>query len=170
MQDRIVVARSPATILECWAPPAEAATTTIVDEHGEQVLGNALLATLGTLIAKTHANAKIALSVTAPHYSSRRFALHGRLGAVIRTQSRTPVRWIEQQPQRGWQCLRATVPVGSFSRRCIRFLMSRSAFGMLVSTLQQIGAFPSLRLPANYACIPTLRTSRCVFLGKLKAA
>lgn len=45
---------------------AEGERLTIVDEHGEQVQGNSLLATLGTLVAKTHSDVKIALSVTAP--------------------------------------------------------------------------------------------------------
>jgi len=60
---------------------------TIVDEHGEQVQGNALLATLGTLVAKTHANARIALSVTAPTLLEDALRKHG--AEVIRTKSDT---------------------------------------------------------------------------------
>jgi mannose-1-phosphate guanylyltransferase/phosphomannomutase len=66
---------------------AEGERLTIVDEHGEQVLGNALLATLGTLVAKTHQNAKIALSVTAPTLLEEALIKHG--AEVIRTKSDT---------------------------------------------------------------------------------
>ncbi len=60
---------------------------TIVDEHGEQVLGNALLATLGTLVAKTHPNAKIALSVTAPTLLEDVLKKYG--AETVRTKSDT---------------------------------------------------------------------------------
>jgi len=66
---------------------AEGERLTIVDEHGEQVLGNALLATLGTLVAKTHTGAKIALSVTAPTLLEDALKKHG--AEVVRTKSDT---------------------------------------------------------------------------------
>ena len=66
---------------------AEGERLTIVDEHGEQVLGNALLATLGTLIAKTRPDARIALSVTAPSLLEDALTKHG--AHVIRTKSDT---------------------------------------------------------------------------------
>jgi len=66
---------------------AEGERLTIVDEHGEQVLGNALLATLGTLVAKTQPNAKIALSVTAPTLLEEALRKHG--AQTIRTKSDT---------------------------------------------------------------------------------
>jgi mannose-1-phosphate guanylyltransferase/phosphomannomutase len=58
---------------------------TVVDEKGDQVLGNALLATLGTLIAKTQPNAKIALSITAPTVLEETLVREG--AQVIRTKS-----------------------------------------------------------------------------------
>ncbi len=66
---------------------AEGERLTIVDEHGEQIQGNALLATLGTLVAKTHTDAKIALSVTAP--SLLEDALRKQGAQTVRTKSDT---------------------------------------------------------------------------------
>ena len=60
---------------------------TIIDERGEQVLGNTLLATLGSLIAKTHPNAKIALSVTAPTLLEETLIRQG--AQTIRTKADT---------------------------------------------------------------------------------
>ncbi len=58
---------------------------TVIDERGEQLLGNALLATLGTLIAKTQPGAKIALSITAPTMLEETLKKHG--AQIIRTKS-----------------------------------------------------------------------------------
>ncbi|AIE84798.1 sugar phosphate nucleotidyltransferase [Fimbriimonas ginsengisoli] len=58
---------------------------TIVDERGEQVHGNTLLATLGTLIAKTVPSAKIAISVTAPTLLEEALKKEG--AEVVRTKS-----------------------------------------------------------------------------------
>lgn len=58
---------------------------TVVDSCGELVSGNALLATLGTLIAKTHNGAKIAISVTAPTLLEEALTKEG--AEVVRTKS-----------------------------------------------------------------------------------
>jgi mannose-1-phosphate guanylyltransferase/phosphomannomutase len=58
---------------------------TIIDDHGEPVPGNTLLATLGTLTAKTRPGAKIAISVTAPTLLEA--ALRKEGADVIRTKS-----------------------------------------------------------------------------------
>jgi mannose-1-phosphate guanylyltransferase/phosphomannomutase len=57
----------------------------LVDEHGEQVQGNALLATLGSLVAQTQPGAKIAISVTAPTLLEDTLRRHG--AEVVRTKS-----------------------------------------------------------------------------------
>lgn len=58
---------------------------TVVDELGELVPGNTLLATLGTLVAKTQPGAKITLSVTAPTLLED--ALRKEGAQVVRTKS-----------------------------------------------------------------------------------
>ncbi|MGV3617764.1 MAG: sugar phosphate nucleotidyltransferase [Fimbriimonas sp.] len=57
----------------------------LVDEHGEQVQGNTLLATLGTLVAQTQPGAKIAISVTAPTLLEDLLRKQG--AQVVRTKS-----------------------------------------------------------------------------------
>lgn len=57
----------------------------LVDENGEQVQGNALLATLGTLVAQTQPGAKIAISVTAPTLLEEVLIKQG--AQVVRTKS-----------------------------------------------------------------------------------
>jgi len=58
---------------------------TVVDDQGSQVSGNTLLATLGTLVAKTRPAAKIAISVTAPTLLEESLIREG--ATVVRTKS-----------------------------------------------------------------------------------
>jgi len=58
---------------------------TVVDDRGEVVPGNTLLATLGTLVAKTHPGAKIAMSVTAPTLLEEVLKREG--AEIVRTKS-----------------------------------------------------------------------------------
>ncbi len=58
---------------------------TIIDERGLEVVGNTLFGVLGTLIAKTHKAASVALSVTAPRSLENAFISNGL--QVIRTKA-----------------------------------------------------------------------------------
>jgi mannose-1-phosphate guanylyltransferase / phosphomannomutase len=58
---------------------------TVVDEQGDELAGNALLATLCTLVAKTHPEASIALSVTAPTRLEETLQAMG--ATIIRTKA-----------------------------------------------------------------------------------
>lgn len=57
----------------------------LVDAHGAQIQGNTLLAALGSLVARTHPNARIAISVTAPTALEDVLRKHGAV--VVRTKS-----------------------------------------------------------------------------------
>jgi mannose-1-phosphate guanylyltransferase/phosphomannomutase len=58
---------------------------TLVDARGERIQGTALLAVLGTLVARTQPQARIAISITAPTSLEDVLTRHG--AEVIRTKS-----------------------------------------------------------------------------------
>ena len=114
---------------------AEGERLTIVDEHGEQVLGNALLATLGTLVAKTNPNAKIALSVTAPTLLEEALRKHG--AEVIRTKSDT--RSLMNSSLEGGVMFAGDEHGGFIFPAMHPGFDAPFSFGMLVSMLQKTG-------------------------------
>ena len=114
---------------------AEGERLTIVDEHGEQVLGNALLATLGTLIAKTHPQAKIAMSITAPTLLEDALRQHG--ANVIRTKS--DVRSLMNSSLEEGVMFAGDEHGGFIFPDLHPGFDAPFSFGMLVSMLQQTG-------------------------------
>ena len=108
---------------------------TVVDDRGELVSGNALLATLGTLIAKTHAGAKIAISVTAPTLLEETLVREG--ASVVRTKS--DVRSLMASSLDGGATFAGDERGGFIFPELHPGFDAPFSFGMLVTMLQKTG-------------------------------
>ena len=108
---------------------------TIVDEHGEQVQGNTLLATLGTLVATTQPKAKIAISVTAPTLLEEVLRKNG--AEVVRTKS--DVRSLMASSSDGDATFAGDERGGFIFPSLHPGFDAPFSFGMLLTMLQQTG-------------------------------
>jgi mannose-1-phosphate guanylyltransferase/phosphomannomutase len=108
---------------------------TVVDDRGELVHGNTLLATLGTLIAKTTPGAKIAISVTAPTLLEEALKREG--AEVVRTKS--DVRSLMDSSLTGGATFAGDERGGFIFPELHPGFDAAFSFGMLAKMLQQTG-------------------------------
>lgn len=115
----------------------------LVDDRGGQVSGHVLLATLGTLVAKTQPSSKIAISITAP--TALEDVLRASGAEVVRTKS--DVRSLMASSLDGGASFAGDEHGGFIFPKLHPGFDAPFSFGMLVGMLQQTGM--SLRTIAS---------------------